>query len=309
MWIYHLFQKDIGYKEYKIKRKGNSRHLTSALLSATISRILLVPFRTQITFPFPCGLIDFMPLAQGLKASIFAVNSPMIEATHLPVPTCFICLLYATRLTMVPLPHPCSFTRAEQSSLAISSFEKHWLKHQKPSWAWQFTHFIVESKTPSKLSSEQGTRSVRTKKCGCCLQGADNRRAEIRHIHGKLIMSASILNIKSGTGIRAIIVQGKEMSLLVGWSKKASGSSGTWPALEDEGEVRDHHLGNHIMSKGSEAWESRGVSLFSRQQITTRSWRGDVIRPVRGMAETRRVAPVGCPHGSLRRGSGSHSSL
>lgn len=66
-------------------------------------------------------------------------------------------------------------------------------------------------------------------------------------------MSASILNIRSGTGIRATIVQGKEMSLLVGWSKKASGSSGTWPALEDEGEARDHHLGRHIMSEGSEA--------------------------------------------------------
>lgn len=72
---------------------------------------------------------------------------------------------------------------------------------------------------------------------------------------GKLviIILASILKTESSTGIRATMCQGKEVTLQVGWSQKASGRSGAWPALEDGEEAGWDHWGRHVMSKGREA--------------------------------------------------------
>lgn len=74
-------------------------------------------------------------------------------------------------------------------------------------------------------------------------------------------MSASILNTKCGAGIEATTAQG-HMSLLVGWSQKASRSNGMWLAPEEWGRCG--------MSRDSGAEHLRVLLVFKRANPQTR---------------------------------------
>lgn len=112
----------------------------------------------------------------------------------------------------------------------------------------------MDSDTPSKRSSEEGTRSVRTKTCGCRLRGADNPHAEIRNVHGTLSHNIS-------TGIKYPERHRRQGHRSSGEEVASGGvvtescllEVGLGQLLRNGGEVGEKHLGRNGMSKDSEA--------------------------------------------------------
>lgn len=99
-------------KKRKLEEKKTSSPLTlPSHLPNYGEGSIWVTFRTQIKFPFPCGLTDCMPLAQGLRLT---VNPPTMAASHLQAPMCSSIQWAAIwPATTPPWPYPCPQTRAE----------------------------------------------------------------------------------------------------------------------------------------------------------------------------------------------------